>query len=133
MKTLTFKAGISDHRQKENLKKCFTVVIKILAIKGLKRNYRRNYSQCQILNLSILHSQKLVRNNNQPFITKTLHKAIMKRSKLGNKFNKEQNIENWSRSKYKIQCKLCLSLLKQSKKRHFNSLYVENVTENKGL
>ena len=55
MKTLTFKAGISDHRQKENLKKCFTVVIKILAIKDLKRNYRRNYSQCQILNPSILH------------------------------------------------------------------------------
>ena len=55
MKTLTFKAGISDHRQKENLKKCFTVVIKILAIKGLKRNYRSNYSQCQILSLPILH------------------------------------------------------------------------------
>ena len=32
--------------------------------------------------------QKVVRNKNQPFITKALRKAIMKRSKLKNKFNK---------------------------------------------
>ena len=85
-----------------------------------------------VINQFATLKQKLVRNNNQPFITKTLRKAIMKRSKLGSKFNKEQNIENWSRSKYKIQCNLCLSVLKQSKKRHFNSLYVENVPEIKG-
>ena len=43
--------------------------------------------------------QKLIRNNNQPFMTKTLRKAIMRRSKLRNKFNKERNIENWSEYK----------------------------------
>ena len=59
-----------------------------------------------VINQFATLKQKLVRNNNQPFITKTLRKAIMKRSKLGSKFNKEQNIENWSRSKYKIQCNL---------------------------
>ena len=73
--------------------------------------------------------QKLIRNNNQPFMTKTLRKAIMKRSKLRNKFNKERNIENWS--EYKRQRNLCSNLLKESKKRHFNNLNVKDVTENK--
>ena len=35
--------------------------------------------------------QMVVRINNQPYIRKTLRKAIMKRSKLKNKFNKERN------------------------------------------
>ena len=43
--------------------------------------------------------QKVVRNNNQFFMTKILGKAIMKRSKLKNKFNKERNAKNW------INCK----------------------------
>ena len=53
----------------------------------------------------------------------------MKRSKLRNKFNKERNIENWS--EYKCQRNLCSNLLKQSKKRHFNSLNVKDVTQKK--
>ena len=62
-------------------------------------------------------------------MTKTLRKAIMKRSKLRNKFNKERNIENWS--EYKRQRNLCSNLLKESKKCHFNNLNVKDVTENK--
>ena len=73
--------------------------------------------------------QKLIRNNNQPFMTKTLRKTIMRRSKFRDKFNEEKNIENWS--EYKRQRNLCSSLLKQSKKHHFNSLNVNDVTENK--
>ena len=53
----------------------------------------------------------------------------MKRSKLRNKINKEKNIENWS--EYKHQPNLCSNLLKRSKKRHFNSLNVNDVTETK--
>ena len=33
-------------------------------------------------------------------MTKTLHKAIMKRSKLRNKFNEERNTEDWSEYKH---------------------------------
>ena len=73
--------------------------------------------------------QKLIRNNNQPFMTKTLRKAIMNRSKLRNKFNEERNIKNWS--EYKRQPNLCSNLLKESKKRYFNSLNVNDVAENK--
>ena len=116
--------NFSNKRFEEKLQK------KLLSVSDFKSFH---FAFKVVINQFTILKQKLVRNNNQPFITKTLRKAIMKRSKLGSKFNKEQNIENWSRSKYKIQCNLCLSVLKQSKKRHFNSLYVENVTENKGL
>ena len=73
--------------------------------------------------------QKLIKNNNQPFMTEVLRKAIMKRSKLRNMFNEERNIENWY--EYKHQLNLCSYLLKHPKKRHFNSLNVNYVTGNK--
>ena len=62
-------------------------------------------------------------------MTKTFCKAIIKRSELRNKLNEERNIKN--RSKYKHQGNLCSNLLKQPKKRHFNSLNVKDVTDNK--
>ena len=46
-------------------------------------------------------------------MSKSLRIAIMKRSKLKNKFNKERNIENWS--EYKHQRSYCLDLLSQPK------------------
>ena len=82
-----------------------------------------------ILNQFAPLKQKPIRNSNQPFMTKTLCKAIMKRSKLRNEFNEDKNIENWS--EYKRQRKFCSNLLKQSKKCHFDSLNVNDVTENK--
>ena len=84
-----------------------------------------------ILNHVAPLKQKLIRNNNHPVMTKTLRKAIMKRTKLRNKFNEETNIGNWS--EYKCQRNLCSNLLKQSKKRHFNSFNVNDVTENKNF
>ena len=66
--------------------------------------------------------QKLILNNNQPFMTKTLRKAIMKIPKLRNRFNEERNIENWS--EYKGQRNLCSNLLKHSKERHFNKIFL---------
>ena len=152
MKTLTFETGVSDHHKligtmlrstfaKGKPKKCFTVAIETLTIKSLKKNYKNNYCQRQksfkvILNQFAPLKQKLIRNNNQPFMTKTLHQAIMKRSKLRSKFNEERNFENLF--EYKRQRNLCSNLLnflilKQFKKRHFNSLNVNDVTENKNF
>ena len=62
-------------------------------------------------------------------MTKTLRKAIMKISKLRNKFNKERNAKNWF--DYKQQRNYCSNLWKESKTRHFNNLNVKDVTENK--
>ena len=52
--------------------------------------------------------QKVVPNNNQPFMAKTLRKAIMKRSKLKNKLNKERNTKNWSNYKQQLEADLGL-------------------------
>ena len=151
MKTLTFETGVSDHH------KLIGTMLRSTFAKGKPKKmfYRcyRNFDnkkfeeelQKQLLSVSDFESfqfafkvilnqfaplkQKLIRNNNQPFMTKTHRKAIMKRSKLRNMFNEEENIENWS--EYKRQRSLCSNLLKQSKKRHFNSLNVNDVTENK--
>ena len=64
-------------------------------------------------------------------MTKTLCKAIIKRFKLRNKFNKERNIENWS--EYKCQCNICSNLLKLSKKRNFNNLNLKNLSLQKKI
>ena len=67
--------------------------------------------------------QKVVRESKQPFMTKTVCKPIMKRSKLPNKFNKERNAKNWSN--YKQQRNYCSNLSKKS------ILNVKYVTESK--
>ena len=61
-------------------------------------------------------------------MAKILRKAIMKRSKLKNKFSEKRNAKNWS--DYKQQRNYCSTLLKKYKTRHFNNLNVKNVTEN---
>ena len=54
MKTLTFETGVPDHHKhigtilrstfaKGKPKKCFTLAVKTLTIKGLKKNYKSNY------------------------------------------------------------------------------------------
>ena len=54
--------------------------------------------------------RKYVRGNEVPFMTKKLHKAIMKRSRPRNKFLKNKNEIN--RSNYKVQRNYCKKLLK---------------------
>ena len=56
-------------------------------------------------------------------MTKTLRKAIMKRSKSKNKFNKERNAKNWFN--YEQTRNYCSNLLTESKTR-----LVKDVTEN---
>ena len=57
MKTLTFETGVFDHHKrigtmlrstfaKGEPKKCFTVAIKTLTIKGLNKNLKSSYSNC---------------------------------------------------------------------------------------
>ena len=153
MKTVTFETGVTDHR------KLIGMMVRSTFAKGKPKKmfYRcyRNFDnkkfeeelQKHIPSVSDFESfqfafkvisnqlaplrQKLIRSNNQPFMIKTLLNAIMKRSKLRNKFNEKRKFENWS--EYKRQRNLCSNLLKQSKKRHINSLNVNDVIENKTL
>ena len=58
--------------------------------------------------------RKYIHTNNVPFMTKELHKAIMKRSKLTNEFVKSRNLSG--RKNYTSQRNLCKKLLKTTKR-----------------
>ena len=65
--------------------------------------------------------QKYLRGNQGRLMTKDLHKAIMKRSRLRNKFLRDR--ADISREEYKKQRNLCVS--------HFPNLDAKSVTDNK--
>ena len=56
---------------------------------------------CSVLNIHAPLKIKILRHNNSAFVTKGLRKAIMKRSRLKNLFNKQRTHENWVN--YKMQ------------------------------
>ena len=72
--------------------------------------------------------RKYIRANETPFMTKDLHKAIMKRSKLRNNFLKSRNLSN--RKNYTSQKNLCKKLLKNTNRTYFNKLDIRKVTDN---
>ena len=55
--------------------------------------------------------KKILSFNHNPFISNALRKAIMVRSKLKNKYNKNRTGENWDSHKKQGNC--CVSLLRQ--------------------
>ena len=83
----------------------------------------------EILNKHVHMKQKYLRSNQGRFMTKDLHKAIMKRSRLRIKFLRDRT--NISREEYKKQRNLCVSLFKKAKKDHFTNLDIKSVTDNK--
>ena len=62
-------------------------------------------------------------------MNKSLRKAIMTRSRLKKKFNKNTFAENWN--SYKKQRDLCLKSLRQTKEKYFNNINVKKVSDNK--
>ena len=62
----------------------------------------------------LLSKKKYIRANQSNFMTGKLSKAIMKRSKLRNRFLKEKS--EASRKAYNIQRNYCVNLLKKTKK-----------------
>ena len=73
--------------------------------------------------------KKKIRYNHQVFMSKTLRKAIMKRSKLRNTFNKKRSSENWR--SYKRQRNICSNILKSTKKTLFETLHINEITDNR--
>ena len=118
MKTLTFETGVSDHHKllgtmlrstfaKGKPNKMFYRCYENFDNKRFEKELQKlllsvsdfesfHFAFKAILNQFATLKQKLIRNNNRSFLTKILRKAIMKKSKLRNKFNEERNIENWS-------------------------------------
>lgn len=82
-----------------------------------------------IINKHAPMKKKFLRANNSPFMNKILSKAFMQRSKLKNKFNKfpsKINEEN-----YKRQRNYCVNLLRREKKKYYNNLNINTITDNK--
>ena len=67
--------------------------------------------------------RKYVRANEAPFMSKDLHKAIMKRSKIRNKFVKSRNLSD--------RKNFCKKMLKNTKRTCFNNLGIRKVTDNR--
>ena len=133
----TFETGLSDHH------KLISTILKSGGFKGkpkekIYRSYRQFNSEgfkkdlefrlnhltsssydafettfLKELNRHAPLKKKILRHNNNCFMTKELRKAIMLRSKLKNIFNKNKTHFNWQ--KYKHQRNFCLNLLRKTK------------------
>ena len=84
-----------------------------------------NYAK---INTPLLKENKFAQNE-APFMTKDLRKAITKRSKLRNKFLKSRTLSD--RKNYTSQRNLCKKLLKNTKRTYFNNLDLKKVTDNR--
>ena len=64
--------------------------------------------------------KNILRGNNAPFMSKTLSREVMHRSKLKNICNKNPTEE--SNRLYKRQRNLCVDLLRKEKRNYYNNL-----------
>ena len=82
-----------------------------------------------ILNKHAPSKKKIIRANHAPYVSKTLRKAIMKRSALKNAYYKKKTDE--SLKAYKRQKNYCSRLYKKEKKKFFNNLDPSFVNDTK--
>ena len=95
-----------------------------------------DYSQSHEIFLKTLDAidpikKKILRFNHNHFMSKALRKAIMVRSKLKNKYNKNRTGEN--SDSYKKQRSFCVNLLRKTNKDYFSDLNIKNITDNKAF
>ena len=93
-----------------------------------------NYSSFENIFLDTLNQhapvkKKLLRANHALYVTKSLRKAIMRRSNLQTKYFKTRTPE--SLKKYRKQKYYCSRLYKKEHKTFFNNLKVSNITAKK--
>ena len=70
-----------------------------------------------------------IRANHVPYMTKSLRKAIMKRSQLESKYLRNSTVENMKI--YKKQKNFCSRLYKKERKKFYSELDIKNITDNK--
>ena len=72
---------------------------------------------------------KAIRANDNMFMTRELRKAIMIRSKLRNKLNKEKSLS--AKIAYNKQRNFCTSLLRRTKREYYSKLNPNDIIDNK--
>ena len=70
---------------------------------------------------------KLIRGNHKPYISKTMRKAIMRRSELASKLRKHPTEEN--KVAFRKQKNFCSRLYKKERKKYYDSLDTKSVTD----
>ena len=90
-------------------------------------SFEKNF--LSVLNKHAPLKKKKLRANEVPYMTKTLRKAIMKRTELETKYLKNKSKTNLS--SYKKQRNFCSKLYKKERKKYYNNLNIKNITENK--
>ena len=83
----------------------------------------------KMFNKHVSIKSKYCRANQAPFMNKSISKAIMKRSRLRNKFLKNKNAQN--NLLYNRQRNYCVSLIRKTKKAYFNSIETDNIVNGK--
>ena len=87
------------------------------------------YISSKVLNMHTPRKEKHIRCNQSSFMKTQLKKAIMTRTRLLNKYRKDNSAENLFA--YKRQRKFCVKLLRKSKKDFYNNLNVKRITDNR--
>ena len=102
------------------------VITKVIPIEPLGKTL------CKIKPILEKHAPKksrYIRANQAPYMNKNLHKEVMKRSRLKNKYLKDKTFENWNA--YKKQRNICVYSFRKEKKKYFSNININNVTDNK--
>ena len=92
------------------------------------------YSDFQSIFTRVLHNhapikKKILRFNNSPFMTKTLRKSMIHRSKFKNIYSKKRTNDNWAN--YKKQSNFDVNLLRKTKTDYFQNLNISDLSDNK--
>ena len=82
-----------------------------------------------ILNKHAPKKKRLIRANEVPYMTKTLRKAIANRSRLENQFYKLKT--ETSKRAYRKQKNYCSKLYKKERRKFYENLDIEKITDNK--
>ena len=83
----------------------------------------------KVLNVHAPLKTKYVRANDGPFMTKAQRKAIMLRTHLRNRYNKERKPGNWNA--FKKQRNKCIKTLWQAERDYYGNLDVKSITDNR--
>ena len=103
---------------------------KLLANENSSTDFRE--FQCILCEVVEIHAPmkiKKVRANNSPFMTKSLRKMIMNRSRCKNVYFKTKTVENLEN--YRKLGNACTKLTRKAKKEYFQNLHMNDITDNR--
>ena len=83
----------------------------------------------QTLTVHAPQKTKVVRANHKPYVSKEMRKAIMLRSQLQNKLFKHGTVDY--QIAFKRQRNYCNRLYKRERKKYYNNLNLNDITDNK--